>query len=69
MTACMASLRADCAQQIWMAFYDGTKELVDTESATDIITWICAKHLTLFPIISLSLNWGDKDLTEGPLGG
>ncbi|GAB0196973.1 triadin [Grus japonensis] len=30
-------------------------------------TWTCAKHLTLSHTTSLSLNWRDVDLMDGPL--
>ncbi|GAB0179362.1 mitochondrial enolase superfamily member 1 [Grus japonensis] len=32
-------------------------------------TWTCAKHLTLSHTRSLSLNWRDMDLMDGPLSG
>ena len=31
--------------------------------------WTCAKYLTLSPTISLSVNWGDMDMMDRPLGG
>jgi len=32
-------------------------------------TWTCARHSTLSRMMSLSLNWKDMDLTDGPLVG
>lgn len=34
----------------------------------ELFAWSCAKHLTLSHTTSLSLNWRNMDLTDGPLG-
>jgi len=50
-----------------VSFYDGVTTLVDKERT--LSAWTCARHLTLSCMMSLSLNWKDMDLTDGPLVG
>ena len=50
-------------------FYNGVTALVDREEELTTSTWTSAKHVILSPMISLSLNWRDMDVMDGPLGG
>jgi len=52
-----------------VAFYDKVTALVTREGQMMSSTWTCAKHLTLSFTTSLSLNWTQKDLMDGPLSG
>jgi len=53
----------------FVSFCDGVTVLVHKGRTTDIVYWTCARHLTLSRMMSLSLNWKDMDLTDGPLDG
>ena len=65
--ASTASLRAKRAWQIWWPSTMGLQHWWIREDLSS--TWTCAKHLTLSRTTSLSTNWRDMDLTDGPLGG
>ncbi|GAB0179079.1 mitochondrial enolase superfamily member 1 [Grus japonensis] len=53
-----------------VAFYDGvTAQWWIREGQLTSSAWTCARHLTLSRMTSLSLNWRDMDLMDGPLGG
>lgn len=51
------------------AFCDGATALVDKGRAIDIGYLYSGKLWTVVHMISLSLNWRDVGLTDGPLGG
>ncbi|GAB0182781.1 mitochondrial enolase superfamily member 1 [Grus japonensis] len=47
----------------------GLQRLWIREGQLTSSTWTCARHLTLSRMTSLSLNWRDMDLMDGPCGG
>jgi len=51
-----------------VAFYNGVTVLVNKEEQLMSSIWTWAKHLTLSHTTSLSLNWRDMHLTDGPFG-
>ena len=57
------------AQVDLVAFYGGVTPLVYREEQLMSSAWNWAKHLTLSHVTTLSLNWRDMDLTDGPPNG
>ncbi|KAJ7413921.1 hypothetical protein WISP_87622 [Willisornis vidua] len=52
-----------------VTFYDRDTALVDAAEQLTLSTWTYAKRLTLSHTTSLSPNWRDMDLMDGPLSG
>jgi len=52
-----------------VSFYDGVTVTVEKGRQLTSSTWRYARYLTPSRMMSLSLNWKDMDLTDGPLIG
>jgi len=52
-----------------VSFYDGVITWWTKDRQLTSSTWIFARHSTLSRMMSMSLNWKDMDLTDGPLAG
>lgn len=63
------SLRANFARQICLPSMTGLQYWWIREDKLMSSAWACTKHFTLPHITSSSLNCGDTDLMDGPLGG
>jgi len=61
--------RGKCCLTNLMAFCDGIAALVDEERLVKSSTRTGAKHQTLSCTTSISLNWRDMNLMDGPFGG
>ena len=51
-----------CGFERWTSWWIKEEQLASS-------TWTCAKYLTLSCMTSLSLNWRDVDMMDGPLSG